>query len=153
MPTQLTGKRELTSDFNIFNDPPTQAEIDRNLRAENRSLTTGEKIALGPGVLGLEVLVGAAVDAFNGESSFLRRRSSPWECTPGALAWDWSKSIFTEGYAQKVRAMKRDLVRGEVAALTRQLHIENQAVSVVKDAGKIAGNIAEAIISSVVGKN
>ncbi|WP_156529228.1 hypothetical protein [Caballeronia udeis] len=48
--------------------------------------------------------------------------------------------------------MKRDLVRGEVAAMTRQLNIEEQAMSAMKDAGKIAGNIAGTIISSVVGK-
>jgi hypothetical protein len=134
-------------DFNIFNDPPTQAEIDGSLRTDRNHLTTGEKIALGPGVLGLEVLVGAAVDAFNGESNFITGKNSPWESQPGAIAWDWSKSIFTESYAKKVRAMNRDLVRGEVAAMTRQLHLEEQALSAVKDASKVAGNIAEAIIS------
>ncbi len=114
----------LLEDFNIFNDPPTQAEIDGSLRTDRNHLTTGEKIALGPGVLGLEVLVGAAVDAFNGESNFITGKNSPWESQPGAIAWDWSKSIFTESYAKKVRAMNRDLVRGEVAAMTRQLHLE-----------------------------
>lgn len=137
------------SDFSIFNDPPTQAEIDGAYRADSQGLTTGEKIALGPGVLGLEVLVGAAVDAFNGESA---PKKSPWENQPGAIDWDWSKSIFTESYAKKVRAMGRELVRGEVSAMTRQLHMEEQALSTVKDAGKVAGNIAGAIIASVVGK-
>lgn len=134
------------SDFSIFNDPPTQAEIDGALRADKRGLTTGEKIALGPGVLGLEVLVGAAVDAFNGK---VTPKSSPWEAAPGAIDWDWSKSVFTRSYADKVRAMKRDLVRGEVAAMTRQISMEESALSAVKDAGKIAGNIAGAIISAV----
>ncbi|SAL73806.1 hypothetical protein AWB69_09079 [Caballeronia udeis] len=46
----------MTSDINIFSDPPMQAEIDGNLRADSRRLTTGQKIAPGPGVLGLEVL-------------------------------------------------------------------------------------------------
>ncbi|BBA45188.1 TPA: hypothetical protein ACK3Q6_005644 [Burkholderia cepacia] len=142
----------MTSDINIFRDPPTQAEIDGALRADSRRLTTGERIALGPGVLGLEVLVGAAVDAFNGESNFMTGKSSPWEVAPGAIDWNWSKSIFTESYANKVRAMKRDLVRCEVAALTRQISLEEKAVSAVKDAGAIAGNIAETIISNVVGK-
>ncbi|HDR9758760.1 hypothetical protein KDX16_33640 [Burkholderia vietnamiensis] len=137
------------SDFSIFNDPPTQAEIDGAFHADSRGLTTGEKIALGPGVLGLEVLVGAAVDAYNGE---LTPKKSPWESQPGAISWDWSKSIFTESYAKKVRAMSRELVRGEVSAMTRQLHMEEQALSAVKDAGKVVGNIAGAIISGVVGK-
>ncbi|KWW32411.1 MULTISPECIES: hypothetical protein [Cupriavidus] len=137
------------SDFSIFNDPPTQAEIDGALRADSRGLTTGEKIAHGPGILGLEVLVGAAVDAYNGE---LTPKRSPWETQSGAIDWDWSKSIFTQNYAEKVRSMRRELVRGEVTAMTRQLHMEEQALSAVKDAGKVAGNIAGAIISSVVGK-
>lgn len=137
------------SDFSIFNDPPTQAEIDGAFRADSRGLTTGEKIALGPGVLGLEVLVGAAVDAFKGD---LTPKKSPWASQPGAIDWDWSKSIFSQSYAEKVRAMKRDLVRGEVAAMTRQINMEESALSTVKDAGKIAGNIADALISSVVGK-
>ncbi|MBC8741856.1 hypothetical protein F6X40_35500 [Paraburkholderia sp. UCT31] len=137
------------SDFSIFNDPPTQAEIDGAFRADGRSLTTGEKIALGPGILGLEVLVGAAVDAYNGE---LTPEKSPWQCQPGAINWDWSKSIFSETYANKVRAMNRELVRGEVSAMTRQIHMEEQALSAVKDAGKVAGSIAGAIISGVVGK-
>lgn len=34
------------SDFSIFNDPQTQAEIDGAFRADSRGLTTGEKIAL-----------------------------------------------------------------------------------------------------------
>jgi hypothetical protein len=139
----------MASDFSIFNDPPTQGEIDGNFHADSGRLTTGEKIALGPGVLGLEVLVGAAVDAFNGE---LMPKRSPWEAQPGAIDWDWSKSIFAASYAEKVRAMNRDLVRGEVTAMTRQLHMEEQALSAVKDAGKVAGNIAGAIIPSVAGK-
>jgi hypothetical protein len=138
----------MTSDINIFRDPPTQAEIDSNFRADSRRLTTGEKIALGPGVLGLEVLVGAAVDALSGERSFMAGRSSPWEAAPGAIDWDWSKSIFAENYAAKVRAMKRDLVRGEVTAMTRQFNLEERAVSAVKD----AGNIAATLISGIVRK-
>ncbi|KWN06426.1 hypothetical protein WT83_27480 [Burkholderia territorii] len=137
------------SDFSIFNDPPTQTEIDGAFRADSRSLTMGERIALCPGVLGLEVLVGAAVDALNGE---LTPKRSPWESQPGAIGWDWSKSVFTESYANKVRAMNRELVRGEVSAMTRQLHMEETALSAVKDAGKVVGNIAGAIISGVVGK-
>ncbi|AVA38058.1 hypothetical protein ACUXAV_004926 [Cupriavidus metallidurans] len=142
----------MTSEINIFGDPPTQSEIDGNLRADRRSLTTGEKIALGPGVLGLEVLVGAAVDAFNGESNRITGKSSPWEAAPGAIDWDWSKSIFAESYANKVRAMKRDLVRCEVTALTRQFNLEQKAISAVKEAGAVAGSIADTILSSVVGK-
>ena len=137
------------SDINIFSDPPTQAEIDSSHRAESRRLTTGEKIAFGPGVLGLEVIVGAAVDAISGES---RPKQPPWEAAPGAIDWDWSKLIFTASYVEKVRAMKRDLVRCEVAALTRQINLEEQALSTVKSAGVIAGNIAGAIVSGIVGK-
>jgi hypothetical protein len=87
----------MISDFSIFNDPPTQAEIDAAFRADSRGLTTGEKIALGPGVPGLKVLVGLAVDACNGD---LKPKMFPWEGQPGAIGWDWSKSIFTESYAK-----------------------------------------------------
>ncbi|PNE59702.1 hypothetical protein A8H39_00715 [Paraburkholderia fungorum] len=140
------------SDINIFRDPPTQAEIDGALRADRNRLTTGEKIALGPGVLGFEVLVGAAVDAFSGEQNFMTGKTSQWEEQPGAVGWDWSKSIFAESYVKKVRAMNRELVRGEVTALTRQFNMEEKTIDAVKDAGKVVGNIAEALISSVAGK-
>ncbi|WP_321966976.1 hypothetical protein [Burkholderia cepacia] len=142
----------MTSAINIFSDPPTQADIDGALRAESGRLTTGEKIALGPGVLGLEVLVGAAVDAISGERNHMTGKSSQWAAAPGAIDWDWSKSIFTDSYAKKVRAMKRELVRCEVVALTRQLSVEEEAVSVVKGAGRTAANIAETIMSSLVGR-
>lgn len=139
-------------DINIFRDPPTQAEIEGALRLDRNKLTTGERIALGPGVLGLEVLVGAAVDAIGGETNFMTAKASQWEAQRGAVGWDWSKSIFAQSYVKKVRAMNRELVRGEVTALTRQFNMEQQAVDAVKDAGTMAGNIADALISRVVGK-
>lgn len=142
----------MMSDINIFRDPPTQAEIDRALRADRNHLTIGEKIALGPGVLGLEVIVGVAVDAFRGEKNFITGKVSQWEAQPGAVGWDWSKSIFAESYVGKVRAMNRELVRGEVTALTRQFNMEEKAIDAVKDAGKIVGNVAETLMSSVTGK-
>jgi hypothetical protein len=36
----------MTSEINIFGDPPTQSEIDRNLRADRRSLTTERRLHL-----------------------------------------------------------------------------------------------------------
>jgi len=135
----------MTSEINIFRDPPSQAEIDANRRADSRRMTTGEKIAYGPGVLCLEVIVGFAVDAFKGE--LITGTKSAWETAPGAVDWDWSKSMFAQSYAEKVRAMKRELAQCEVAALTRQINAEEKALSTVKDAGKIAGNVAGAIIS------
>ncbi|WP_155629637.1 hypothetical protein [Burkholderia territorii] len=54
--------------------------------------------------------------------------------------------------ALNVEVPARELVRGEVSAMTRQLHMEETALSAAKDAGKVVGNIAGAIISGVVGK-
>lgn len=141
------------SDFSIFNDPPTQADIDSAYRAARQRLTTGEKIALyTPFAFGLEFVAGAAVDAIKGDNVLGEGKGSEWNVQPGAISWDWSKSVFTESYAKKVRAMNRELVRGEVSAMTRQIYLEDQALSAVKDAGKMAGNIAEAILSGFGGK-
>lgn len=140
------------SDFNIFSDPPTQAEIDGALRADRSHLTTGEKIALGPGVLGLEVLAGAAVDAIRGDKNFMTGKSSPWDVQPGAINWDWSKLIFAESYVKKVHAMNRELLRGEVTALTRQFNLEEKAIDAVKGGVKLVGNVAETLMSSVTGR-
>ncbi|WP_176317646.1 hypothetical protein [Burkholderia vietnamiensis] len=73
------------SGISVFRDPPTQAEIEQNLRSDKRRLTTGEKVMLGPGVLGIEVLVGAAIDACNGGSNLLTGRNSSWDAMPGAM--------------------------------------------------------------------
>ncbi|MGF6996901.1 hypothetical protein [Paraburkholderia sp. GAS32] len=160
----------MTREINIFLDPPTQAEIDEALREDNEyisanrdsGLTLGQKIALGPGLGGLEVLVGAAVHAFNDKPQQAVCSSSIWESWPGSLDWDWTQSMFTESYAKKVRAMGRHLARCEVTALANQLSIEREAksaaqraserVSVLKDAGAIVGNIADTIISKVFRK-
>lgn len=139
-------------EINIFRDPPTQAEIDRALRADRTTLTTGEEIALGPGIMGIEVLVGAAVDAFNGQSNFMTGKVSAWDAQPDAVDWDWSKSIFAESYVKKVRAMSRDLVRCEVTALQRQIQLEGRAVDVIKDAVEIVGNVAGALVSRTSSK-
>ncbi|CAB3754906.1 hypothetical protein [Paraburkholderia humisilvae] len=157
--------------INIFLDPPTQGEIDEALRQDNarisksrdRGLTLGEKIALGPGVLGLEVLVGAAVDAFNGRPQQATSSSSVWEAWMGSLDWDWTQSMFTDSYAKKVRVMGRQLVRCEVTALAHQLSFEREAASVgqqagravtaLKDAGTIAGNIVDTIVPNVFRKD
>lgn len=160
----------MTREINIFLDPPTQAEIDEALRDDNvrisstrnSGLTSGEKIAIGPGVLGLEVLVGAAIDAFSGKPRQTSSSSSIWEAWPGALDWDWTKSIFADSYAKKVRMMGRELARCEVTALAHQLSLEREAtsaikqaggaVSALKDAGTMAGNIANTVFSNILRK-
>lgn len=162
--------------INIFLDPPTQAEIDDALRADNEYIranrdedrpSLGERIAHGPGILGIEVLVGAVVHALGDKPQQVVCSSSTWEAYPGALDWDWAQSMFTESYANKVRAMGRDLARCEVTALADQLALEREAKSVaksaretvaeagsaLKDAGTVAGNIADTIVSNVLSKN
>lgn len=158
--------------INILLDPPTQAEIDEALHADNEYIranryedrpSLGERIAHGPGILGIEVLVGAVVHALGDKPQQVVCSSSPWESWPGSLDWDWAQSILTERYAHKVRAMGRDLARCEVTALADQLALEREAKSVaksaretvaeagsaLKDAGTIAGNIADTIVSNV----
>lgn len=157
----------MPQEINIFLDPPTQAEIDEAFRQDSvrigvgrtRDLTLGRKIAFGPGVLGLEVLVGAAVEAFNGKPRQNESSTSAWEAWPGALDWDWNNSLFTESYANKVRTMGRHLVRCEVTALAHQLSVERdatsairQAVSGLKEVGTMAGNIANTVGSNFLRK-
>jgi hypothetical protein len=139
--------------FSIFNDPPTAELIELERRYSRSGLTTGEKVMLGPGVLGLEVLVGAAIDAYAGQSNFLTGgKRTPWDEATGALACDWSASIFTQRYAEKVRAQGRELVRGEVAAMRNQLDLEGSVVSVAKTVGNIAGTISDHLAETLTGK-
>ena len=165
----------MTRKINIFLDPPTQAEIGEALRADNEYIkanrfengpTLGEKIASGPGIFGIEVVVGAVVHALGDKSPPVVCSDSTWEAWPGALNWDWTQSMFTESYANKVRAMGRDLARCEVTALADQLALERKAKSVaeqtsgavgetgsaLKDGGTIVGNIADTILSNVFPK-
>ncbi|MBR8189116.1 hypothetical protein [Burkholderia vietnamiensis] len=51
-----------------------------------------------------------------------------------------------------MRIANRALVHGEVSVMTHQLHMEETALSAVKDAGEVVGNIAGAFISGLVGK-
>ncbi|CAB3735522.1 hypothetical protein LMG22037_05974 [Paraburkholderia phenoliruptrix] len=158
--------------INIFLDPPAQAEIDEALRTDNEYIranryeehtSLGQRIAHGPGLFGIEVLVGAVVHALRDKPQQPVCSDSTWEAWPGALDWDWTESMFTESYANKVRAMGRELARCEVTALADQLALERQAKSVaeqargsvaetgsaLKDAGTIARNIADTIASNV----
>lgn len=139
--------------FSILNDPPTPEQVDLERRYSRSELTTGEKVMLGPGVLGLEVLAGAAIDAFAGRSNFLTGgKKTQWDEATGALACDWSASIFTQRYAEKVRAQSRELVRGEVDAMRNQLDLEASVVSAAKTVGTIAGTISDHLIEKLTGK-
>ncbi|WP_321944396.1 hypothetical protein [Paraburkholderia tropica] len=164
----------MISKVNIFLDPPTQADIDEALRADNEYIkakrfesgpTSGQKIAFGPGIGEIEVVVGAVVHALGDKPPLpVVCSDSTWEAWPGALNWDWTRSLFTESYASKVRAMGRDLARCEVTALADQLALERKATSIaeqaagavgqtgsaLKNAGSIVGNIVDTVASSVV---
>lgn len=58
----------------------------------------------------------------------------------GGVGWKWSKSVFT--------GVAGEEVPDEVAAMTAQPHVEDQALSTIKD----AGYSADAIIGNAIDK-
>lgn len=121
-------------DINIYSDPLTQEQINERRKAIARTPSLGEKIVLySPPMLGLELIPALAAEAIS--LAVHGDPLEPWKACRGANARDWSGSIFTQSFVDKVRAANRDLVNAEVAALERHLELETTARSVAGTIG------------------
>lgn len=125
---------------NIYADPLTAEQLVRQRAAISATPSLGEKVAWAvPPIFGLDFVAGMAVEAIvfatQGDPQ------DPWRYVPGSAARDWSASIFTNSFAEKVRALGRELTQAEVGALQRHLEIEATAKSV-------AGTVGSALLGS-----
>ncbi|ABO59744.1 hypothetical protein LA345_40615 (plasmid) [Burkholderia vietnamiensis] len=104
-------------EINIYGEPPSAEKI-RQLKGSFDDSAAFTVFMMVP-IPGVDILAGLATYAI--EETV--RGTDFWDAD-GAIDSDWSMSIITQRYVEKVRAQHRQLVRVEVDALKRHLAIE-----------------------------
>ncbi|ACD21679.1 hypothetical protein [Paraburkholderia phytofirmans] len=145
-------------EINIYGTPPT-ADAIRQLRGSNSfDESVAFKVFMYTPIPGVDLLAGLATYAVEQMVS-----GKDFQYCEGAAKMDWSESMITQAYVEKVRTQGRELVHVEVDALQRHLSIERPAraaasavadVFIAKGKEAVSGSAqaaGEALVTSLKG--
>lgn len=122
-----------TITINIYADPMSQADVERLRTSLRNELSIAEKVMIYCPVPVVDAVAGLATAAI--EYAIKGDQADPLGTAWGASKRDWSITTTTKTYVDKVRALDRELINAEVAALDRHI----KATAIVSDVARTAG--------------